>query len=257
LITNISFDHQDLLGDTLEKIASEKAGIIKSNTPVTISEKQTETSAIFIAKAESIHAPIQFASDVISASDFTFTSPTWGEMKVNSPYKGHYQQKNIRGVLAWCEQIQSIIPLEGAKIRKGIEQTRVNTGLQGRWEILGESPKIIADTGHNKSGITEIMQQINKEGFDHLTIILGMVVDKDIDSVLSLFPTEATYYFSQANNPRALSALELQKLAAAKGLQGKVVPSVNEAIALAKSHSGASDGILICGSTYLVGEITF
>jgi dihydrofolate synthase/folylpolyglutamate synthase len=257
LITNISFDHQDLLGDTLEKIASEKAGIIKSNTPVTISEKQTETSAIFIAKAESIHAPIQFASDVISASDFTFTSPTWGEMKVNSPYKGHYQQKNIRGVLAWCEQIQSIIPLEGAKIRKGIEQTRVNTGLQGRWEILGESPKIIADTGHNKSGITEIMQQINKEGFDHLTIILGMVVDKDIDSVLSLFPTEATYYFSQANNPRALSALELQKLAAAKGLQGKVVPSVNEAIVLAKSHSGASDGILICGSTYLVGEITF
>jgi dihydrofolate synthase/folylpolyglutamate synthase len=257
LITNISFDHQDLLGDTLEKIASEKAGIIKSNTPVTISEKQTETSAIFIAKAESIHAPIQFASDVISASDFTFTSPTWGEMKVNSPYKGHYQQKNIRGVLAWCEQIQSIIPLEGAKIRKGIEQTRVNTGLQGRWEILGESPKIIADTGHNKSGITEIMQQINKEGFDHLTIILGMVVDKDIDSVLSLFPTEATYYFSQANNPRALSALELQKLAAAKGLKGKVVPSVNEAIVLAKSHSGASDGILICGSTYLVGEITF
>jgi dihydrofolate synthase/folylpolyglutamate synthase len=257
LITNISFDHQDLLGDTLEKIASEKAGIIKSNTPVTISEKQTETSAVFIAKAESIHAPIQFASDVVSASDFTFTSPTWGEMKVNSPYKGHYQQKNIRGVLAWCEQIQSIIPLEGAKIRKGIEQTRVNTGLQGRWEILGESPRIIADTGHNKSGITEIMQQINKEGFDHLTIILGMVADKDIDSVLSLFPGEATYYFSQANNPRVLSALELQKLAAAKGLQGKVVPSVNEAIALAKSHSGASDGILICGSTYLVGEITF
>ena len=257
LITNISFDHQDLLGDTLEKIASEKAGIIKSQIPVTISEKQPETSEVFIAKASSVNAPLQFASDVVSASDFTFTSPTWGEMNVNSPYKGHYQQKNIRGVLAWCEQIQSIIPLEGAKIRKGIEQTRVNTGLQGRWEILGENPKIIADTGHNKSGIMEIMQQINKEGFDHLTIILGMVADKDIDSVLSLFPTEASYYFCQANNPRAISALELQKLAATKGLQGKVVPSVNEAIALAKSHSEASDGILICGSTYLVGEITF
>ena len=257
LITNISFDHQDLLGDTLEKIASEKAGIIKMHTPVTISEKQPETSEIFIAKASVVDAPLQFASDVIRAVDFTFTSPTWGEMKVNSPYKGHYQQKNIRGVLAWCEQIKSIIPLEGAKIRKGIEQTRVNTGLQGRWEILGENPKIIADTGHNKSGITEIMQQINKEGFDHLTIILGMVADKDIDSVLSLFPTEASYYFCQANNPRAISALELQKLAATKGLQGKVVPSVNEAIALAKSHSEAFDGILICGSTYLVGEITF
>jgi dihydrofolate synthase/folylpolyglutamate synthase len=257
LITNISFDHQDLLGDTLEKIASEKAGIIKTHTPVTISEKQPETSDVFIAKASSANASLQFASDVVKASDFTFTSPSWGEMNINSTYKGHYQQKNIRGVLAWCEQLQSIIPLEGAKIRKGIEQTRANTGLQGRWEILGESPKIIADTGHNKSGITEIMQQINKEGFDHLTIILGMVADKDIDSVLSLFPTEASFYFCQANNPRAISALELQKLAATKGLQGKVVPSVNEAIALAKLNSSPSDGILICGSTYLVGEITF
>lgn len=256
LITNISFDHQDLLGDTLEKIASEKAGIIKSLIPVTISEKQPETSEVFLSKASDVNAPLQFASDVVSASDFTFISPTWGEMKVNSPYKGHYQQKNIRGVLAWCEQIQSIIPLEAAKIKSGIEQTRVNTGLQGRWEILGESPKIIADTGHNKSGITEIMQQIHQEGFDHLTIILGMVADKDIDSVLTLFPTEASYYFCQANNPRAISALELQKLAATKGLNGKVVPSVNEAIALAKLNSKPSDGILICGSTYLVGEIT-
>jgi dihydrofolate synthase/folylpolyglutamate synthase len=257
LITNISFDHQDLLGDTLEKIASEKAGIIKSLIPVTISEKQPETSDVFLAKASNVNAPLQFASDVISAVDFTFTSPTWGEMKVNSPYKGQYQRKNIRGVLAWCEQIKYIIPLEGAKIRNGIEKTRVNTGLKGRWEILGESPKIIADTGHNKSGITEIMQQINKEGFDHLTIILGMVADKDIDSVLSIFPTDAIYYFSQASNPRAISAVELQKLAADKGLNGQVVPSVNDAIALAKSHSGPTDGILICGSTYLIGEITF
>jgi dihydrofolate synthase/folylpolyglutamate synthase len=257
LITNISFDHQDLLGDTLEKIASEKAGIIKSQTPVTISEKQAETSAVFIAKASSINAPLQFASDLVNASNFTFTSPTWGEMTIDSPYKGHYQQKNICGVLAWCEQIQSIIPLESAKIKSGIERTRLNTGLQGRWEILGESPKIIADTGHNKSGITEIMQQINLEGFDHLTIILGMVADKDINSVLSLFPVNARYYFSQANNPRAISAIELQKLAAAKGLQGKVVLSVNEAISLAKLNSKPSDGILICGSTYLVGEITF
>ena len=257
LITNISFDHQDLLGDTLEKIASEKAGIIKSLIPVTISEKQPETSEVFLAKATSVNAPLQFASDIISAVDFTFTSPTWGEMKVNSPYKGYYQQKNISGVLAWCEQIQSIIPLEAVKIKSGIERTRLNTGLQGRWEILGESPKIIADTGHNKSGITEIMQQIKQEGFDHLTIILGMVADKDIDSVLTLFPTEASYYFCQANNPRAISALELQKLAATKGLNGKVVPSVNDAIALAKLNSKPSDGILICGSTYLVGEITF
>lgn len=257
LITNISFDHQDLLGDTLEKIASEKAGIIKLHIPVTISEKQPETAEVFIAKAASANAPIQFASDLVSASNFTFTSPNWGEMTINSPYKGNYQQKNIRGVLAWCEQIQSIIPLEAAKIKSGIESTRMNTGLQGRWEILGESPKIIADTAHNKSGISEIIHQISQEKFDHLTIVLGMVADKDIDSVLSLFPLNATYYFSQANNPRAISAFDLEKLAAAKGLQGQVVPSVNEAIALAKSNSKPSDGILICGSTYLVGEITF
>lgn len=257
LITNISFDHQDLLGDTLEKIASEKAGIIKSQIPVTISEKQSESSDVFLAKASSVNAPLQFAEEVVSASDFTFTSPTWGEMKVNCPYKGHYQQKNIRGVLAWCEQIQTIIPLEGAKIKTGIEQTRINTGLKGRWEILGENPKIIADTGHNQNGIKEIMQQIKQEEFDHLTIILGMVADKDIDSVLSLFPSEARYYFSQANNPRALSAVEIQKLAATKGLLGKVIPNVNEAIALAKLNSKPTDGILICGSTYLIGEITF
>jgi dihydrofolate synthase/folylpolyglutamate synthase len=257
LITNISFDHQDLLGDTLEKIASEKAGIIKNDTPVTISEKQEETSAIFMAKAASVNAPLQFAADRIGASGFTFTSPTWGEMTIKSPYQGQYQQKNIRGVLAWCEQIQSIIPLEAAKIKSGIEQTRLNTGLKGRWEILGDRPKIIADTGHNKSGVSEIIQQIEKESFSHVYIILGMVADKDINSVLSLFPIEATYIFSQANNPRAISALDLQKLALEKGLHGEVIPDVNEAISRAKSEAGPADGILICGSTYLIGEINF
>jgi dihydrofolate synthase/folylpolyglutamate synthase len=257
LITNISFDHQDLLGDTLEKIASEKAGIIKNDTPVTISEKQEEISAVFMAKAASVNAPLQFAADLVDASGFTFKGPTWGEMTIKSPYQGQYQQKNIRGVLAWCEQIKSIIPLEGAKIQIGLENTRINTGLQGRWEILGESPKIIADTGHNKSGVSEIMQQIEKESFNHLYIILGMVADKDIDSVLALFPTSATYFFSQADNPRAISAIDLQKLALAKGLNGDVIPDVNEAITRAKKNASSSDGILICGSTYLIGEINF
>ena len=257
LITNISFDHQDLLGDTLEKIASEKAGIIKSKTPVTISEKQTETSEVFLVKAAEMQAPIQFAADIISSLDFNFGSPTWGSMKINSPYGGIYQQKNIRGVLAWCEQIQTQIPLEGLKIQAGIENARLNTGLQGRWEILGENPKVIADTGHNKSGISEILQQIRQENFDHLYIILGMVADKDIESVLSLFPSDATYFFSQANNPRAIAAVELQKLAKTKDLHGEVILSVNDAIAKAKSLANPSDGILICGSTYLVGEITF
>jgi dihydrofolate synthase/folylpolyglutamate synthase len=241
----------------LEKIASEKAGIIKYETPVTISEKQEETSAVFMAKAASVNAPLQFAADLIEASGFTFTSPSWGEMIIKSPYQGQYQQKNIRGIIAWCEQIQSIIPLNGEKIKSGIEKTRINTGLQGRWEILGTEPSIIADTGHNKSGVSELIQQIEKESFSQLYIILGMVADKDIESVLSLFPSNATYYFSQANNPRAISALDLQKLALEKGLHGEVIPDVNEAVARAKSISGPSDGILICGSTYLIGEINF
>ena len=133
LITNISFDHQDLLGDTLAKIAAEKAGIIKYWTPVTISEKQEDTSEVFRVKAAEMEAPIQFAADIISASDFNFTSPSFGSMKINSPYAGQYQQKNIRGVLAWCEQLQSIIPLEGDKIHKGITATAGGFyGPQGR-----------------------------------------------------------------------------------------------------------------------------
>jgi dihydrofolate synthase/folylpolyglutamate synthase len=210
-----------------------------------------------MAKAASVNAPLQFAADLVDASGFTFTSPTWGEMTIKSPYQGQYQQKNIRGVLAWSEQIQSIIPLEAAKIKSGIEQTRLNTSLKGRWEILGTEPSIIADTGHNKSGVSEIIQQIEKESFSHVYIILGMVADKDINSVLSLFPIQATYYFSQANNPRAISALDLQKLALEKGLHGEVIPDVNEAIVRAKSLAGPADGILICGSTYLIGEINF
>jgi dihydrofolate synthase/folylpolyglutamate synthase len=257
LITNISFDHQDLLGDTLNQIATEKAGIIKAHIPVMISEKQAETVEVFIQKAAEVNAPIQFASDIVSATDFTFSSPSWGKMSINSPYKGQYQQKNIRGVLAWCEQIRNIIPLDGLQIQAGIEKTRKNTGLQGRWEILGTQPSIIADTGHNKSGITEILRQVGQENFDHLYIILGMVADKDINSVLALFPTSATYYFSQANNPRAISANDLHKLALAKGLKGEVIYNVNEAIARAKINAAPSDGILICGSTYLIGEINF
>jgi dihydrofolate synthase/folylpolyglutamate synthase len=264
LITNIGYDHQDILGDSLELIAAEKAGIIKAHTPVCISEKQLETTAIFLAKSEQEQAPIQFASDevrvfnpVISTTGLHMDvqTKTWGKFQVQSPYAGIYQVNNLRGVIAWCEQINAsgLIHLELAKIQAGIALCKKNTALRGRWEVYNENPWIIADTGHNEAGIRQILDQVQQYQPKYLTIILGMVADKDIDRVLSLFPNDAAYIFTEAHNPRALKAEKLQELASKHGLSGTIAENVNQAIARARST--ASDFILITGSTYLVAEI--
>jgi len=264
LITNIGYDHQDILGDSLELIAAEKAGIIKAHTPICISEKQLETTAIFLAKSEQEQAPIQFASDevrvfnpVISTTGLHMDvqTKTWGKFQVQSPYAGIYQVNNLRGVIAWCEQINDLelIHLELAKIQAGIALCKKNTALRGRWEVYNENPWIIADTGHNEAGIRQILDQVQQYQPKYLTIILGMVADKDIDRVLSLFPNDAAYIFTEAHNPRALKAEKLQELASKHGLSGTIAENVNQAIARARST--ASDFILITGSTYLVAEI--
>jgi dihydrofolate synthase/folylpolyglutamate synthase len=264
LITNIGYDHQDILGDSLELIAAEKAGIIKAHTPICISEKQLETTAIFLAKSEQEQAPIQFASDevrvfnpVISTAGLHMDvqTKTWGKFQVQSPYAGIYQVNNLRGVIAWCEQINAsgLIHLELAKIQAGIALCKKNTALRGRWEVYNENPWIIADTGHNEAGIRQILDQVQQYQPKHLTIILGMVADKDIDRVLSLFPNDAAYIFTEAHNPRALKAEKLKELASKHGLSGTIAENVNQAIARARST--ASDFILITGSTYLVAEI--
>ena len=266
LITNISWDHQDVLGDTLEKIASEKAGIIKANAPVTISEKQSESENIFLQKSQEVQTTIQFAEDVVQLKEYNqskqkltihFQTHKWSDIKIESPYSGKYQIKNIRGIIAWCDQLihHQIFNLSLEQIQKGIYHTRKNTHLNGRWEILNESPRMSADPAHNVSGLSELLNQISSENFDQLYIILGMVADKDIQKVLSILPDTAKYIFTEANNPRALKAEELQKLAKKSNLIGEVCPDVNDAILNVVKIATKKDFILITGSTYLVAEI--
>ncbi|MDF5691219.1 bifunctional folylpolyglutamate synthase/dihydrofolate synthase [Aquirufa aurantiipilula] len=266
LITNISWDHQDILGDTLEQIAGEKAGIIKQGVPICISERQSFSEGIFLKKAEEMHAPIVFAEDKIQWTSHANVQEQLylqgknslnNYFEISSPYAGEYQIKNISGILAWCEQIQEqdIISLQWDKILKGIENSKTNTQLRGRWEILQKNPWIVADTGHNESGITQLLAQVKQQNHGQLWIILGMVADKDIHLVLKLFPKDAQYIFCQAQNPRALSAETLQKMAQEHELEGICELDVNKAIKKAKLLAKENDFILITGSTYLVAEI--
>ena len=264
LITNIGFDHQDILGDTLELIASEKAGIIKNEIPICVSEKQQVTTSVFQAKASETNSPIRFASDEVEVIDIlpkdrglhlTLNTNRWGILDIHSPYGGNYQLKNIVGIIAWCEQLAdlNIIPLDSNKVLKGIKDCKSNTSLRGRWEVYQENPWIVADTAHNESGIRFVLEQVAQFNPRKLSIVLGMVADKDLHRALALFPKEANYIFTSAQNPRALKAEELKKLAQIHGLIGHLCGDVNEAINVAKESN--SDFILVTGSTYLVAEI--
>lgn len=265
LITNIGYDHQDILGYSLGEIASEKAGIIKQGTPVTISEFQPEISGIFLKKAKENQAPIQFANEdttLIKVSkeqtlDMVVESKHFGEFKIASPYVGSYQINNIIGVLAWCGQLASIgiIDFKKDMIELGIKNSRINTQLKGRFEMISNDPKIVADTAHNESGIRLLMDQIKSELMGNLWIILGMVADKDLDLVLQILPKNAGYIFSESHNPRSLKASNLLSIAQKNGLMGTVIKDVNEAIAFVKNKMNQDDLILITGSTYLIAEI--
>ena len=263
-ITNIGYDHQDMLGDTLAEIASEKAGIIKSQIPILISERQEEIQAVFETKALERNAPLQFAEDVVKISQVSQNglelhllahTDLWGDLEIISPYAGAYQVHNMRGVIAWCAQLSKmhVLQLTARSVQRGIQLARENTQLRGRWEIMGREPWVVADTAHNASGITVVLGQVAKMKIAQLHIILGMVADKDLDRVLSLFPKDAQYYFTQAANPRALSANELQAKAYIFGLQGNTFANVN--VALATARKTLADFILITGSTYMVAEI--
>jgi len=264
-ITNIGYDHQDILGDTLAEIASQKAGIIKWETPVLISEFQDEIANVFLEEAKRQKAPIQFAKDLVSISELTSKgvslhfmahTKTWGDLAIESPYAGTYQAHNIQGVIAWCEQLtqSGILSISGHAVQKGISASRINTQLRGRWDMLNTNPWIVADTAHNASGISEVLNQVNKLQIKRLHIILGMVADKDIERVLALFPRDARYYFTQSSNPRALAASELAMKAKSFGLMGNCYLDVN--MALAEAQQTDADFILITGSTYLVAEIS-
>ncbi len=269
IITNISIDHVAFLGDTLEKIATEKAGIIKPKTTVIIGETTTETKSVFIKKAIEQNAPIVFADSVFKIKNIHLMNT--GQLLLNmdidkngellyvdlkSELLGLYQQKNIPTVLAAIEQLIAagfIITKE--QIREGFQHVIRNTGLMGRWHVLSQLPLIIADTGHNEAGIKEVVAQLQQTPHDHLHFVLGMVNDKDISAVLDLLPKAATYYFCRANIPRAMDAFQLKNLAQKKGLNGNVYPSVLSALEVAKTIAQQKDLIIVAGSTFIVAEV--
>ena len=261
LITNISFDHKDILGDTLEKIAFEKAGIIKDKVPVVISQRQSEIQHVFIDKAQQHNASLTFADNEfrISVSDTLFEVTKNGTVyfsKLSLPLKGNYQTKNLAGVLKSVEILnQNGFKISSEQLRTGLEKTVAQTGLKGRWQHLGSKPLIICDTGHNADGVQEVVTQISQQKFKNLFMVWGMVKDKEPDEVLKLLPKNGHYYFCQASIPRAMDAEVLKQSAEQFGLTGEVVRDVNQAIGKAKAKASAEDFIFIGGSTFVVAEI--
>lgn len=262
VVTNISWDHKDILGDTLVQIASEKAGIIKRGVPVVISERQEEVQDVFIEKARTESSEIFFASDEYAMSEDTDSGRVdilRGRQvvltSVDLPLKGHYQHHNVPAVLKTVDILRRHFDISDTQLKEGLERVVGNTGLKGRWQILHSDPTVVCDTGHNESGIRELLRQIAKEKFDRLFMILGMVKDKDVTQVLSLMPPDAIYYFCQANLPRAMDAVVLQEEAAQFGLKGEAIPDVNDARRKALARANRNDFIFIGGSTYVVAEL--
>jgi dihydrofolate synthase/folylpolyglutamate synthase len=244
VITNIGLDHTQFLGDTLTKIAGEKAGIIKPEIPVVVGEYTNETKAVFLAKAKENESKIFFASELINEN---YTSDLIGD----------YQFYNKKTVVQTIQILNSetSFTISEKNIQLGFLHVVKNTGLQGRWQELGQSPKIICDTAHNKNGLEIVMKQIQKEKFDSLHIVLGFVNDKDLDEILPLFPKNGIYYFCKPSIPRGLDAEKLKEKASEFGLIGEVCNSVSEGYGKAVQQATPTDFIYIGGSTFVVAEI--
>lgn len=262
IITNISFDHVQLLGNTLAQIASEKAGIIKRGIPVVIGETHAETRNVFVAKAEEVGAPIVFAEDTpeVLSTDFStnggvdYQTASFGQ--VHSELGGAYQPKNMNTVLTAVRMLQQAgFHIVQTHVTAGCAQVCSLTGLQGRWQQVGDAPRIYCDTGHNVGGFRYIVQQLAMQRCRRLRIVMGMVNDKDVESVLQLLPKEASYYFCQASVKRSLGSDEVASLAQRHGLCGKVYPTVSEAFEAAKADASTDDFIFVGGSTYVVADL--
>ena len=265
VITNIGWDHTDILGNTLEKIAAEKAGIIKKDIPVVISERQIGIDTIFEKKASAEHATIYFATDEYQvnasvANDDVVLRVTKNNAlifeRLKLPLRGNYQQKNIAGVLSAITILQKQgWEISTVAIQNGLENVVEQTGLKGRWQKLNDAPLMICDTGHNLDGIKEIVKQIREQRYTTLHMIIGMVKDKDIDEILKILPVDAEYYFCEAKIPRALDTSLLKEQASKYGLKGVEIRDVNEAIKEARKKASVNDFIFIGGSTFVVAEI--
>lgn len=265
LITNIGWDHKDLLGDTLEKIAFEKAGIIKAGVPVVVSERQAEIDTVFLRHSAQLNSALRFASDHYDIKKRREQGSQGIDVikdgvsilhQVELPLLGDYQQKNVAGVLATIDVLREAgMVIKPDQIVNGLKRVIVNTHLKGRWQVLSQRPLMVCDTGHNVDGIREIVLQIGTYDYNHLYMVLGFVKDKDIGPVLEMLPKEATYYFCQAHLPRALPAVDLMNAAEAVGLRGAVIPDVNAAIGEAVRRATPNDFIFVGGSNFVVAEI--
>lgn len=243
VITNIGIDHTQFLGDTLTKIAAEKAGIIKENIPVVIGESQSQTKLVFQNKAKELNSSIQFADEVV-------------KNVLETDLKGVYQQKNVKTSIAATNCLIDLgWSISDSNVKKGLQNVIYNTGLLGRWQVLNESPLTICDTGHNEEGVKELVTQLKNTPHNKLHIVFGAVNDKSIDRVLSLLPKEANYYFCQAKIPRAMAVESLMEAANKVGLKGVECSSVKNAFLNAKIKAKDDDLIFIGGSTFVVAEI--
>lgn len=262
IITNISFDHTQFLGDTLEKIAAEKAGIIKHGVPVVIGEYNEETRKVFEAKAQELGAPIVFAQDsnrIVSSEAmgnggrrYTTADGKCFEGELG----GDYQEKNTRTVLEACGILKEMgVITNDIHIYEGIRKVCLNTGLLGRWQILSDKPLTVCDTGHNVAGWEYLSEQIKRQKCKTTRIVFGMVNDKDINSVMSLLPDNASYYFTQAACKRALDSHTVASIARKHGLTGKTYDNVAEAYTQARSEADIDDFIFIGGSSYIVADL--
>jgi dihydrofolate synthase/folylpolyglutamate synthase len=240
VITNIGLDHTEFLGDTLPEIAYEKAGIIKNNIPIIIGEKQPEVLHVFLEKAKEFNSKIYVASkDVKSyASDLL----------------GDYQKSNTKTAVAAIQHLQGFTVSE-KNISEGLLHVVKNTNLKGRWQVLQEKPKVICDTAHNKEGLSIVLNQLKKEHYKKLHIVLGVVLDKNLVAILPMFPKEANYYFCKPNIPRGLSEAILQEKALNFDLFGQKYLSVKEAFKSALLNANQEDTIYVGGSTFVVAEI--
>jgi len=243
VITNISFDHTQMLGKTLPKIAVEKAGIIKPNIPVVIGEYQKEVIQVFKEKTKSAKSELITASDLISVN-------------YKTDLKGFYQQRNLKTVLATLKMINKKgFSLSDVAIKKGLLNVVKNTGFKGRWQILQNHPKVICDTAHNVAGLTFVFNQLTQETYKILHFVIGVVNDKDLNNILSLFPKDAVYYFCHPDIPRGLNAKKLQQIAYKFNLKGNVCNSVKEAYNSALKNANNNDLIFVGGSNFVVAEV--
>lgn len=271
IITNISFDHTQFLGDTLAKIAGEKAGIIKKGVPVVIGEANDETRPVFEAKAKKVGAPITFAED---EPEILRAEPLLGggmqyftkhNRVLQGDLGGCYQEKNMNTVLiasyvlaelgyfCLCDKSENFDKCLN-EIQQAVGNVAGNTGLMGRWQIIQQTPKVVCDTGHNVGGWQYLSEQLKQQQCNQMHIIFGMVNDKDLDGVLKMLPKKAIYYFTKADNKRALSESALQLQAMKYGLNGDIYPSVHEAYTACMKNTGHDDFVFVGGSSYIVGD---